>query len=221
MNRKAIALMADLRDRYQDDISPIVISGCIGPQDDGYDPKQKLSADEAAEYHSTQIGTFADTDADMVTALTLTYVEEAIGIARAAAAAGLPVAISFTRGDGRHAAQRPAAVPGDRGDGRRDRRRTRLLHDQLRAPDTLRVRARRVVDDPDSRPPSERLHQEPRGARRGDGAGRRRPRGSRRALRPAPRSAARAQPARRMLRHRRSARRADLHRLDDLREPGP
>jgi S-methylmethionine-dependent homocysteine/selenocysteine methylase len=95
-NWKAIALMADLRDQYQDDVSPIVISGCIGPQDDGYDPKQKLSADEAAEYHSSQIGTFADTDADMVTALTLTYVEEAIGIARAAAAVGMPVAISFT-----------------------------------------------------------------------------------------------------------------------------
>lgn len=96
INRRAIQLMAGLRDRYASDVSPIVISGCIGPQDDGYDPKQKLSADEAAEYHSTQIGTFADTDADMVTALTLTYVEEAIGIARAAAPAGLPVAISFT-----------------------------------------------------------------------------------------------------------------------------
>ncbi len=95
-NRQAIALMADLRDRYADDVSPIVISGCIGPQDDGYDPKQKLSADQAAEYHATQIGTFADTEADMVAALTLTYVDEAIGIARAAAAAGLPVAISFT-----------------------------------------------------------------------------------------------------------------------------
>ena len=32
----------------------------------------------------------------MVTALTMTYAEEAIGIARAAADAGLPVAISFT-----------------------------------------------------------------------------------------------------------------------------
>ena len=96
MNRKAIALMADLRDRYQDDVSPIVISGCIGPQDDGYDPERKLSADEAAEYHSTQVGTFADTEADMVAALTLTYVDEAIGIARAAQAEGLPVAISFT-----------------------------------------------------------------------------------------------------------------------------
>jgi S-methylmethionine-dependent homocysteine/selenocysteine methylase len=96
VNREAIALMAELRDRYAADVSPIVISGCIGPQDDGYDPKQKLSAEQAADYHSTQIGTFADTEADMVAALTLTYVEEAIGIAQAAAAAGLPVAISFT-----------------------------------------------------------------------------------------------------------------------------
>jgi homocysteine S-methyltransferase len=95
-NRKAIALMAELRDRYEGDVSPIVISGNIGPQDDGYDPKQKLSADQAADYHSTQIGTFADTESDMVTALTLTYVDEAIGIARAAADAGIPAAISFT-----------------------------------------------------------------------------------------------------------------------------
>jgi S-methylmethionine-dependent homocysteine/selenocysteine methylase len=96
LNRKAIALMAELRDGYEPDFSPIVISGCIGPQDDGYDPTQILSADEAAEYHSTQIGTFADTEADMVAALTVTYVEEAIGITRAAEAVGIPAAISFT-----------------------------------------------------------------------------------------------------------------------------
>jgi S-methylmethionine-dependent homocysteine/selenocysteine methylase len=95
-NRRAIALMAELRDRYESDVSPIVISGNIGPQDDGYDPKQKLSADQAADYHSTQIATFADTEADMVTALTMTYVDEAIGVTRAARQAGLPVAISFT-----------------------------------------------------------------------------------------------------------------------------
>ena len=95
VNRAAISLMDALRDEYSD-VTPIVISGCIGPQDDGYDPKRKLSADEAAEYHSTQIRTFADTEADMVAALTLTYVDEAIGIARAAQAEGLPVAISFT-----------------------------------------------------------------------------------------------------------------------------
>src|SRR5262245_57067856 len=96
INRKAIALMAELRHRYEDDVSQIVISGCIGPQDDAYHPQQRLSADQATEYHSTQIGTFADTEADMVTALTITYVDEAIGIARAAQGAGIPAAISFT-----------------------------------------------------------------------------------------------------------------------------
>ena len=95
-NRRAITLMGELRDRYEDDVSPIVISGNVGPQDDGYDPEVRLSADQAADYHSAQIGSFADTEADMVGALTLTYVEEAIGVASAARDAGIPSAISFT-----------------------------------------------------------------------------------------------------------------------------
>ena len=94
MNRKAIALMEEIRDAS--DVSPIVISGCVGPHGDGYDPEVMLSADQAQEYHSTQIATFADTAADMVTAITMTYADEAIGIVRAADARGLPVAISFT-----------------------------------------------------------------------------------------------------------------------------
>jgi S-methylmethionine-dependent homocysteine/selenocysteine methylase len=95
-NRRAISLMTELRDRHRDEISPIVISGCIGPQDDGYSPEQKLSAEEAADYHSTQIETFAETDADMVTAMTMTYADEAIGVTKAANRVGLPVVISFT-----------------------------------------------------------------------------------------------------------------------------
>jgi S-methylmethionine-dependent homocysteine/selenocysteine methylase len=93
LNRRAIALMEELRDGAG---VPAVISGCIGPQDDGYSPQTKLTADAAQEYHSTQIGTFADTAADMVTAITMTYADEATGVTRAAQAAGLPVAISFT-----------------------------------------------------------------------------------------------------------------------------
>jgi S-methylmethionine-dependent homocysteine/selenocysteine methylase len=95
LNRKAIGLMEELRDAHEGD-APIVISGCIGPQDDGYSPETKLSAGEAQDYHSIQIGTFADTGADMVCAITMTYADEAIGIARAAREAGLPAAISFT-----------------------------------------------------------------------------------------------------------------------------
>jgi S-methylmethionine-dependent homocysteine/selenocysteine methylase len=95
LNGKAIALMEELRDRHAD-VSPIVISGCIGPQSDGYSPSTKLSTDEAQEYHSFQASAFAGTAADMVTALTMTYAEEAIGVARAAADAGMPSAIAFT-----------------------------------------------------------------------------------------------------------------------------
>ena len=95
-NRKAIALLEAIRDEQEAGGAPIVISGCLGPQDDGYNPATLLTADAAREYHATQIATFADTAADMVTALTMTYAEEAIGVARAAAEAGIPAAISFT-----------------------------------------------------------------------------------------------------------------------------
>ena len=95
LNRKAIALMEEIRG---DDPSgpPVVISGAIGPQDDGYNPTTKLTAREAQDYHATQIGTFRDTAADMVTAITMTYTDEAIGLTRAAREAGVPVVISFT-----------------------------------------------------------------------------------------------------------------------------
>jgi S-methylmethionine-dependent homocysteine/selenocysteine methylase len=96
LNRKAIALLEEIRGERESGAPPIVISGCVGPQDDGYNPSELLSAAAAQEYHSAQISTFAHTAADMVTAITMTYSEEAIGVARAAAEAGLPAAISFT-----------------------------------------------------------------------------------------------------------------------------
>ena len=94
-NRKAIALMEELRVEYAAG-PPIVISGCIGPQSDGYSPVTMLTPDEAQAYHATQIATFADTSADMVTAITMTYAEEATGVTRAAVEHRIPVAISFT-----------------------------------------------------------------------------------------------------------------------------
>jgi S-methylmethionine-dependent homocysteine/selenocysteine methylase len=96
INRDAIALMVELRGEFETARSPMVISGCFGPRGDGYDPGRKMSANEAEDYHAFQAETFAASDADMVTAITMNYVEEAIGIARAAAAAGIPSAISFT-----------------------------------------------------------------------------------------------------------------------------
>ncbi len=96
MNRASIALMAALRDQMATVDTPMVLSGQIGPRGDGYTPSDAMNAADAEAYHSEQISVFADTDADMIAALTMNYVEEAIGIARAAKAAGIPSAISFT-----------------------------------------------------------------------------------------------------------------------------
>jgi S-methylmethionine-dependent homocysteine/selenocysteine methylase len=95
-NRQAIMLLHDIRSDFESGRTPMVISGCIGPRGDGYNPANFMSDAEAESYHRMQAQTFHDADADMVTAITMTYPEEAIGIVRAGQAAGMPVAISFT-----------------------------------------------------------------------------------------------------------------------------
>ena len=74
----------------------IVIEGVIGPRGDGYRADARMSPDEAERYHREQIAVFADNEADLVSAYTLNYPEEAIGIARAARSLGIPAAIAFT-----------------------------------------------------------------------------------------------------------------------------
>ena len=96
VNRKAIQLLREIREEHETSGPPMVISGCIGPRGDGYVPGKAMSGEEAADYHSVQIETFAGTPADLVTAITMNYVEEAIGITNAANQADIPVVISFT-----------------------------------------------------------------------------------------------------------------------------
>jgi len=95
-NRDAVELLLETRRRHETADSPIVISGCIGPRGDGYQPGALMPADEAAAYHSRQVSVFAEVGADLITAITMTYPAEAIGITEAARAAGMPVVISFT-----------------------------------------------------------------------------------------------------------------------------
>jgi S-methylmethionine-dependent homocysteine/selenocysteine methylase len=96
INGKAVQLLVDLKTEFSNDIDGVLISGCVGPRGDGYVPESKMSVDEAQNYHSQQIEVFSHTAVDMISAITMNYVEEAIGIARAANAVSLPVVISFT-----------------------------------------------------------------------------------------------------------------------------
>jgi len=95
-NVAAINFLADLRRKYANKNFPIVISGCMGPRGDGYHIDTKMSYSEARDYHATQIATFTETEADLISAFTLNYVEEAVGITLAAAEHSIPAVISFT-----------------------------------------------------------------------------------------------------------------------------
>jgi S-methylmethionine-dependent homocysteine/selenocysteine methylase len=95
-NRRGIGLLLEVRAALETPDTSVVISGNLGPRGDGYVAGARMTAREAQDYHVEQIETFAATDADMVAAFTMNYVEEAVGITRAAKAAGMPLAISFT-----------------------------------------------------------------------------------------------------------------------------
>jgi homocysteine S-methyltransferase len=73
-----------------------VVNGVVGPRGDGYVVEDTMSPDEAASYHSLQANAFAAAGAQMMSAVTMTYAEEAIGVVHAAQQAGLPVVASFT-----------------------------------------------------------------------------------------------------------------------------
>jgi homocysteine S-methyltransferase len=79
----------------RDGVERVLVSGCVGPRGDGY-VAAEADPDEAADYHSTQVASLKAAGVDLVHVMTMTEPAEAIGVARAAHAEGLPVAVSFT-----------------------------------------------------------------------------------------------------------------------------
>ncbi len=96
LNRSAVAFAHELRAAVGSFPAPILVNGVVGPRGDGYVAGAQMTAAEAEAYHAAQVAAFAAAGVDMVSAITMTYAEEAIGIAGAAAGAGVPVCISFT-----------------------------------------------------------------------------------------------------------------------------
>lgn len=94
VNRRAVGFVADVAGRWS--TVTAVVNGAIGPRGDGYVVGNAMSVAEARRYHALQAGAFAAAGAAMTTAVTMNYVEEAIGITRAAADVGIAVVVSFT-----------------------------------------------------------------------------------------------------------------------------
>lgn len=95
-NQSAIGFIAGIRADFSSNAKPIVLNGLVGPRGDAYAPEVSVAAAEAEAYHSQQLTWLAGTDVDMVTAMTFTQADEAIGVVRAAGAVGLPIVVSFT-----------------------------------------------------------------------------------------------------------------------------
>jgi len=94
INRRAVAFVVELAAARPG--LDVVVDGVIGPRGDGYVVDDTMTADEAMNYHFLQAKAFAEAGAEMITAVTMTYAEEAIGVVRAAVSSGLPVVVSFT-----------------------------------------------------------------------------------------------------------------------------
>lgn len=95
-NTAAVGFLRGLAGEWSDRVSESRVSGQLGPRGDGYVPGAAVDPDEAADYHLPQVTAFAEAGADLVSALTLTDVGEAVGVVRAAREAGVPVLVSFT-----------------------------------------------------------------------------------------------------------------------------
>lgn len=94
-NRAAVDLLQRLRASY-DDVRDVRIIGVIGPRGDGYVAGERVDPDVAADYHHAQVAALARAGVDLVAAYTLTGVEEAVGVVRAARSVGVPALVSFT-----------------------------------------------------------------------------------------------------------------------------
>lgn len=102
INIRGIEFYKDFAREYDSPETPMIVGGVIGPRGDAYNVARAMAAAEAEDYHSEQILTFKKAGADQITAATLSSIEEAIGIARAAKAADMPVVISlFVKQGGR------------------------------------------------------------------------------------------------------------------------
>lgn len=95
LNIRSVEFIANLRGFWERPETPIVLNGVIGPRGDGYrDGNMEPAA--AEDYHSFQTEAFAASEVDMISAVTMNNIGEAVGIVRAAKRVGMPCVVSFT-----------------------------------------------------------------------------------------------------------------------------
>jgi homocysteine S-methyltransferase len=93
---QAIEFLREVSRPYRSQLPDILYAGVVGPRGDAYALNRTITAAEAEDYHSVQVATLRQAKVDLISAMTFNSIEEAVGISRAAHAAGLPLSLSFT-----------------------------------------------------------------------------------------------------------------------------
>ena len=87
--------LAELRDSYAGYAQQVAICGLMSCRGDAYRPAEAMTTQAAGEFHAWQADALAAAGVDLLLAATLPALGEALGLARAQAATGLPYLISF------------------------------------------------------------------------------------------------------------------------------
>ena len=95
-NYQAVDMLRRIRDDVATADTPIVISGNVGPRGDGYQPGEQMTVEAAEAYHAEQVAWLDAADVDLITAVTLNYVDEATGFVQAVRRTGRPCVVAFT-----------------------------------------------------------------------------------------------------------------------------
>lgn len=95
-NIAAIAFLREIAKDYRDRIPSLLIGGILGPRGDAYGLNREITAESAEEYHAVQLETLKRAEVDFACAMTFNNIPEAVGAARAAARAGVPLSVSLT-----------------------------------------------------------------------------------------------------------------------------
>ena len=94
-NARFLAGLRDHENRYDTYASQVIICGLMSCRGDAYKPAEAMTASAAADFHAWQADALAAAGVDCLLAATLPALSEALGLARAQAATGLPYLISF------------------------------------------------------------------------------------------------------------------------------
>eukprot|EP00092_Neocalanus_flemingeri_P020926 GFUD01022671.1.p1 GENE.GFUD01022671.1~~GFUD01022671.1.p1 ORF type:complete len:313 (-),score=114.02 GFUD01022671.1:76-1014(-) len=93
-NREAVKLLKGFKNISEDE--KLVVDGQIGPMEDGYKPEVQHSVQDSKEYHKRQVEVLNAAGVDLVSAMTITNWEEAVGVSLAAMECRVPLAVGFT-----------------------------------------------------------------------------------------------------------------------------